>query len=310
MNATTNDAARLARRRALSPLLEREGFKPLSSTVDVEFGVRSCAGPGRTENEDHYLIWRFARSQQTLATSLARIEVPEQFDEAGYAMLVADGLGGAGTGGVAGRIVLSTLVHLALHFGRWNVRVDDRTSMEIIKRIEWCYERADEIVSRTARDVPALEGMATTLTAAYAAGDDLFLAHVGHSRAYLFRHGQLRLLTTPSSARLTQPIAPVEMGVPPSDADLSDMLADTIGGPLGAAQVQVTHERLLSGDSLLLCTDGLTNYVDDELIAEILAPRRRLDDKCQVLLDQALARGGTDNVTAVLAQFQIPAGSA
>jgi len=110
-------------------------------------------------------------------------------------MLVADGLGEGGSGSVASRVALSTVAHLALHYGKWNVRIEPSTATEIFERAEWFYSQADAAVRARARTSPLLKGMTTALTAAYSVGDDLFVAHVGHSRAYLFREGELTLLT-------------------------------------------------------------------------------------------------------------------
>jgi Serine/threonine protein phosphatase len=106
----------------------------VSSTVRVEYGACSDIRPKGAPNEDHYLVVRLGRSQETLATSLSEAETPMSFSEAGYAFVVADGLGGTGSGGVASRLAISTLVHLVVHYGRWNVRVDARTAFEILER--------------------------------------------------------------------------------------------------------------------------------------------------------------------------------
>ena len=94
----------------------------------VTIGARSHQGALRQRNEDHYLVVRVGRDQETLATSLSGSDVPPQFEEYGYAMLVADGLGEGGAGSVASRVALSTFAHLALHYGKWNVRVDPITA--------------------------------------------------------------------------------------------------------------------------------------------------------------------------------------
>ena len=99
-------------------------------------------------------------------------------------------------------MALSALAHLAIHFGQWSVRIDPTVASEIKERAEWYYHRADAAVSARARTHPALAGMATTVTAAYTAGEDLFVAHVGHSRAYLYRGGTLTQLTRDHTLRL------------------------------------------------------------------------------------------------------------
>ena len=295
-----------ARREALSPVLEVADFRPMSSLVRVEIAARSHRGAVRPSNEDHYLVVRIGRQQETLETSLARSEVPERFDESGYAMLVADGLGESGAGGSAGRVALSTLAHLAIHFGKWNLRVDARTAAEIKERAEWFYRRIDDAVIAKSRTNVVLTGMATTLTAAYSAGDDLFIAHVGHSRAYLFRDGQLTQLTRDHTMawHCSQTGRPAR--VARATQDLQHILTDTIGGLTEGPLVDVDHVRLVNGDNVLLCTNGLTDMVSDDRIAEALTQRRAAREQCELLVDLALQAGGKDNVTVTLAQYEIP----
>jgi protein phosphatase len=306
MGEASDSSDRVAWRRAMSPLLEDREFQPLSSRVRVEFAARSDTGKVRTSNEDHYLILRLGRTQETLATSLSEAESPHRFDEAGYAMLVADGLGGTGPGGVASRVAISALVHLALHYGHWNVRIDQKTAFDVIERLEWSYGQVADAVVRKSRTSPELAGMATTMTAAYSGGDDLFIAHVGHCRAYRFRQGEIRQLTRDQTLRRHLAAAQQPTPVARATADLRHILTDTIGGTLASPHVQLDHHKLLNGDCLLLCSDGLTAMVADDRIADLLSQRRALQETCDAIVDLALARGGVDNVTVLLAQYKIP----
>ena len=300
----SDDEYARARRQAMSPLLGAESFNPLSATVQVEFGASSRAGRTRDVNEDHYLIVHLERAQRTLLTSLRDSDVPEPFEEHGYAMMVADGLGQDGAGGIASRVALSTLAHLGLQFGRWNLRIDPQTAAEVVERVEQFYQRTSDAVNDESQRLPALTGMGTTLTAVFTAGDDLFYAHVGHSRLYLLRDGELLLLTrdqTLAQRLVDRPLAgPVEM----AGQDIGHILTDVIGGR-GRTQVDIEHLRLLDGDTLLLCTDGLTNVVDDERIAGIIAGSRRLQEQCEALVALA-GREGTDDITVLMATFRIP----
>jgi protein phosphatase len=307
MSAEEN-LTRVDQQRALSPLLDFPEFRPLSSRVRVEFGAASHCGKVRLVNEDHYLVVRLGRSQETLATTLADAEVPDRFDESAFAMIVADGLGGSGAGGVASRLAISKLVNLAMHYGRWNVRVDARTAFEIIERLEWCYGRVNEFVQLKSHVSPQLAGMATTLTGAYSAGDELFLAHVGHTRAYVFRDGELNQLTRDQTVENRLAAAKRPISVAYATDDPGTILTDTIGGHDGAPHVQLQQHRLHHGDCVLLCSDGLTSAVDEDRIAQVLTERRRLDDTCRTLIDLALENGGADNITAVVGQYDIPAG--
>lgn len=295
-----------SRRRALSPMLAITEFRPLTATVRVEFAARSHAGHSQTHQEDHYLIQALGRTQDTIHSSLIAADLPGHFEEHAYAMLVADGLGGKGAGAVASRVALSTLAHLALHFGRWNIRIDADTAASIVERAGWYYRRTHDVLREKGLERPETAGMATSLTAAYSAGDELFVAHVGHSRAYLFRQGDLMQLTRDQTvaSRLNESARP--LGVKAGSEDLRHILTETIGGPVVTPQIEIERYHLMHGDVLMLCTDGLTDRVAIEEIAEVLMLRRRLTEQAERLIDLALTHGGEDNVTVVLAQYDIP----
>ena len=298
--------ARTARRRALSPVLDTEGFQTLSSAVRVELGATSRRGSLRPHNDDHYLAIRLARSQAVITTSLASTDLPDNFHEQAYAFLVADGLGDRGVGSLASRTALSTFAHLALHFGQWNIRIDSFTAEQVKERAKRFYERINEAVRQRGQENSELRGMATTLTAAYSAGDDLFIAHVGHSRAYCFREGDLLPLTADHTIAGRNVNGSKPQAVPRSSQDLQHILTDTLGGGAGLPEILIEHFRLLDGDRLLLCTNGLTDVLDDEQIAETLSTRRRPQEDCTALADLAASRGGEDDVTVVLADYRIP----
>jgi protein phosphatase len=301
----TSDGARDAvRRRALSPLLDDHSLPALTSS-SVEIASQSDCGRERTINEDHFLVLHLSRSQLVMATSLARADVPSRFEEDAYCFAVADGLGTGGTGAVASRVAMSALAYMAIAFGRWNVRVDPQVAEEIMERAEFFYDRVHRAVLDRARVEPMLSQIATTLTAAYSAGQDLFVANVGNSRAYLFREGQLTQLTRDQTIAERMTERPRPAPVERATHDLQHILTDTIGGrdfPL----VEVEHFRLLNGDIVIVCTDGLTDVVPNDVIADVLALRRNSREQCHALIERALARGGRDNMTVIVAQYTIP----
>jgi protein phosphatase len=295
----------MIRRESMACLLALDEFRPGSSNVVVDIGAHSHQGAVRSSNDDHHLVVRVGRNQDTLLSSLPRGDLPSRFEEFAYCMLVADGLGDSGAGGVASRVALSAIAHMAIHFGRWNLRVDRHVAEEITARAEWFYRRASEAVAERARAHPALAGMATTMTAAYSAGSDLFVAHVGHSRAYLYREGSLSLLTRDHTVAWdVQRVAGITLSRPVDD--LSHILTETIGGSAEGPLVDVDHLSLLDGDTLLLCTNGLTDVVSEDRIAEVLTYRRAPAEQCRLLVDLALRARTPDNVTALVAQYEIP----
>lgn len=277
----------------------------LAPSVRVTVGARSHEGVVRLSNEDHYLVLRMGRNQETLSTSLSGNEVPALFEENAYAMMVADGLGDDGSGSVASRVALSTIAYLALHSGEWNVRVNAMTAAQIMDRAEWFYRQADAAVHARAGSSPILTGMTTSLTAAYSAGADLFVAHVGHSRAYRFRDGHLTRLTRDHT--IEQQVADTNRpaAVDRHAQDMHHILTESIGAAAGAPAIEVDQFRLLDGDCVMLCTNGLTDMIDDARIAEILSQRRAPDEQCRMLIEMANRAGGRDNVTVVLAEYHI-----
>jgi protein phosphatase len=288
-------------------------FRPMSSLVQMEFGAVTDPGRRRTTSDDHFLIVRLGRYQETLASSLPEGTVPAQFDEQAYGMVVADGMGPDGPE-IASRLAIATLAQLVLHFGRWNVRVNERTAWEIVQRAERFYRRVGEEVTEASEQHPALAGMSTTLTAAFSAGDELFVAHVGHSRAYLYRNGLLTRLTRDQT--LAQRLAETGRTTPIELAahDLRHVLTDALGGHAGAPDIEIQNYLLVDGDVVLLCTNGLTDLVEDDTIAAVLragqaegaGDAQPVQAQCQTLVSMALERGGPDNITAVLARYHIP----
>lgn len=300
--ATPPNAA--GRRRILSPVLSVEQFQPLSALVKVEFGAHSRAGAGRDTNEDHFLILRLGRRQEVISSTLPAADLPERFDEHGYAIVVADGTGELGAGALASRVAISTLAHVAIHLGKWNLRVDARTAENIANQAELFYQRSAHAVERRGMSNPLLAGMKTTLTITFSAGDELFYAHVGDSHAYLFRNGELTRLTRYRSRDQSASDQPAAMSTT-DVTDLRHMLNDALGGGRGSPAVDVERVHLLDNDTILLCTDGLTAVLDEDMIAERLAHSRTLEDLCKELVDLAVSKGGGD-ATAVLAKYRIP----
>ena len=289
-----------------SPLSKNKEFEVLSSTVRVTFGGLSHTGKVRPINEDHFLITRLGRDQETLLTNLPEGDVAQHFRESGYGMVVADGMGGAARGEVASRLAISTLAHLGLQFGKWNLRINEEIAREVSERAERFYQRVGQAVIEQGRADPSLTGMGTTLTGAFSAGSDLFVCSVGDSRVYLFRRGRLLQLTQDQT--YSQMLADIGQ-IPQHEVSthhLRHILTDAIGVGSGRINVKVRHLSLLNDDTLLLCTDGLTEMVDEEEIAGVLMRGQSAQDACQTLVDLALEHGGEDNVTVLVAKYEIP----
>ena len=148
--------------------------------------------------------------------------------------------------------------------------------------------------------------MGSTLTAARSLGRDLLIAHVGDSRAYLFRAGGLHRLTKDHTfAQMLVDRGKLEACVIPSSG-VRHILTNALGGSNEHVDVDVDLLRLEDGDRLLLCSDGLTDLVDDDTIAQTLADAASSADVCAQLVQLALDRGGRDNVTVIVAAYTFP----
>jgi PPM family protein phosphatase len=291
----------------IMPLLAPHEFPPPSTTVQVTFGAQSRRGRSRLINEDHYLVLQLGRHQETLMTSLPDDAIAARFDEYGYAMVVADGMGGTGAGEAASHLAIATLVYLVRRFGKWNLRVDDAVAREIMARAERFYRHVDSSLMYQ-RHTGGVRADQTTLTAVFGAGRDLFFAHVGHSRAYLFRNGGLMRLTRDHTIGQQSKMAMAPLvDVTASARDLEHILTDAIGmsGALGPT-IDIERFELLDNDCVLVCTNGLTDLVDEEGIGGILGSEQSPDHQCRSLVDLAMAAGGDDDVTVLVARYRLP----
>jgi protein phosphatase len=275
-----------------------------SARVDVDVWGLSDIGLVREQNEDHFLVARYGRFLDALCTNLPEGDVDYRFSEIGYGMVVADGLGGHAAGAQASRTAINTLVNLALETSDWVMRLDSDSDIErVMRRASERFEKTARAMTKEASERPELEGFATTMTLALSLGRDLIVAHVGDSRAYLFRHDRLHQLTT-DHTRIQELI---DAGlIDPEDRRFNPLLrglTKLLGDSVESSRPSVRHLRLARGDCLLLCTDGLTNMVPDDAIAGRLRQEEPSELTCQRLIQSSLAAGGRDNVTVVLARY-------
>jgi protein phosphatase len=278
----------------------------VSAKVRADIAALSDLGKVRTNNEDHYLVVRFERAMESLLTNLPPGRVPSRFAEMGYGMMVADGMGGASAGEVASEMAISTLINLVLHTPDWMMRVGDLEAKQVMQRITDRFEVVDAVLRDQADIDPSRAGMGTTMTLALSIGRDLFLAHMGDSRAYVLRSGVLHQLTRDHT--LVQGL--VELGVIQPEAvgthRMKHVLTRVLGTKSGHLGAEVQRVLLSDEDQLLICTDGLTDMVSAATITAGLRDSASSEAACRFLVDKALEGGGRDNVTVVVARYRIP----
>ncbi len=228
-------------------------------------------------------------------TGLRRDHNEDRYFADGHLFIVADGMGGHRAGEVASeRSIKVATEYLERAAGQG---VPEAILAEAIMR-------ANEVIYEEAKSDVRLAGMGTTFTAALLAGRSAVIGHVGDSRAYLWRRGQLTQLTEDHSlvAELVR-----EGRITPEQA-FTHPQRNIITKALGVEQVvdvEVATYNLEAGDLLLLCSDGLTTMLRDAEIAAHLARTRDLDELSDLLIAEANARGGVDNITVVLIDPEI-----
>lgn len=268
------------------------GPDPARPRLGVDVDARTHPGKVRPTNEDHFHVVQFGRYLRTVASSLPAGEAREDAGEPGYGFLVADGIGGRAGGEVASRVAIALLVECVLQTPDWILGREDEELAKVMVRFARRFRTVNVALRAMGEDEPELRGMGTTLSMAASLGDDLVVAHVGDSAVFRWRGGRLDRLTRDHTAGGTRP---------------RGVLTRAIGVTAPGGDPDLSHHKLADGDRLLLCTDGLTDMVDEGTIARELG-RGPSAAACRSLVDLALERGGRDNVTAVVATYRLPPG--
>jgi PPM family protein phosphatase len=221
---------------------------------------------------------------------LVRTNNEDSAHAGGRLLAVADGVGGMPAGELASDIVIRALTPLADS----QVRGDD-----LLRALRSAVDEANRQIREAGEADPATDGMGTTITALVLAGEELALLHVGDSRAYLLRDGQLRQLTKDDT--FVQSL--VDQGVLTPEEARNHPQRSLITRAVQGQHVAPTTRMLpvQAGDRYLLCSDGLSDVVAAEAIGQTLQSYADLRHCVEQLVKLALQAGAPDNVTAVLA---------
>ena len=256
---------------------------------------KSDLGRSREHNEDTFLVADLSTGNASLQPEVRQHEIGPR----GSLFMVADGMGGAAAGELASAMAADLIYrHLATAWARDS----DATAERFAFRMKEAVELANEQIYGYAREHPEVRGMGTTVTAAGVFGEDLYVAQIGDSRGYLVRSGEAIQLTKDQS--LMQRL--VDAGeLTEEEAEQSErrnIILQALG-PDPRVRVDLTHQVLRRGDTLILCSDGLSGSVKREEFAQVAAEQKDLPSLCSRLIDLANERGGPDNITVVAARF-------
>lgn len=270
--------------------------KPLPAEIDV-CGL-THRGRVRSENADHFLVASFHRAMQVHTSSIPHSAFSAlSADSRGYVFLVADGVGAFAQAANGSARAIRSVAQYLVDMSEVSVPTDAEREELIVSRIRDAFVEAHETL--LVLDEEGIPGSAvTTCTMVAAIWPRVFVVHVGDSRAYRLRDGELTQLTTDQ----TMAQAMIDSGEwTRATADASP-LKHVLVSALGSARVdpQVRVLPLERRDVMLLCTDGLTKHVSDDEIREHLLKPLPSEAICQSLIDLTLSRGGEDNVTVVM----------
>lgn len=281
---------------------------PPSGHMDVHGATH--VGRRRPDNEDQFLIADLKKSLRVYQTSLGLDHQTRLFGGSqGKLLVVADGMGGHQAGSRASTIAVDSVATHVLNTMRWLFRLDEGGEDDFEGELKTALEHCQAMINSESEAIPQRKGMGTTLTMAYVIWPRMFVVHAGDSRCYLSRNSNLEQITrdhTVSQLYREKMETPAK-GQAPQDPDLQgfgNMLWNVLGGETDDLLPEVYRARLELGDTLLLCSDGLTKHLSDQQIQQQLDHDDPAEQICQRLIDEANERGGSDNITVVVARFR------
>jgi protein phosphatase len=272
------------------------GRKPLDNDLDL-FGV-THRGKVRAENQDHFLLCTVHPHVVIHGTSLPAPEtLPLRGERLATLLMVADGVGGGAHGREASQLALETITGYVSSTLRCYHAAGAAEDDEFLAALRAAALEAHAAVRALAGGRTNIGVMATTLTLAIAVWPRMYVMQVGDSRCYLHKQGVLQQVTRDQTVAQGM----VDLGALSAEqaaaSPFSSVLSSALGGPEAAPEV--TRLDLGQGIVVLLCSDGLTKHVSNSEIGARIETMESSEQLCRELLDLALERGGTDNITVL-----------
>jgi serine/threonine protein phosphatase PrpC len=219
------------------------------------------------------------------------------FDESALTAVLADGMGGYNAGEIASGMATA---FIKSELGRWLTEAGEGAkSREIRRAMEICVDNANRSIFNSANSNAHYAGMGTTLVVGVFREDKLILGHIGDSRCYRLRGDQFEQITKDHSLLQEQ----VDAGLITEEQAATSSLKNLVTRALGVDEsvlLEVNEHLVQVGDLYLMCSDGLSDMVDDEAIAKIASLETPLDQRATQLIDLANECGGRDNISVLL----------
>ena len=278
---------------------------------DDELDLYGLTHPGRvrSENQDHFLLCTVHPQVVVHGTSLPNADAMSlRGQRLATIMLVADGVGGSAAGSMASRLATEAVTHYVASSLRSYHAAGSSGDTELMEALRAAAIEAHEAVRAEASTRADARDMATTLSLGIVIWPWMYVVQVGDSRVYFFRDDVLRQVTKDQT--LAQEL--VDQGVLSRERATASPLAHVLSSAIGAKEAVPEITRVdvgKRGSVILVCTDGLTKHVSDDEIAQQLRTMQSSEQVAQALLQLALERGGTDNVTLVVGRALVRPGS-
>ncbi len=280
-----------------------------SSTNDEDLSVSSAfgitdVGRKRQTNQDQFLIAQLNKSMLVKSTSLQLHRHSRLFgNEQGQLLLVADGMGGHAAGEKASSLAVDYLIRRLLNSVHWFLQIEHDCEDDFVDALKELLQDAHARILKEAAKHHEHHGMGTTLTMAHLVWPRMYVVHAGDSRCYLVRNGEAEQLTTDHT--LARQLVEAG-GLKPEDeakSRWSNVLWNVLGGNADAEIVaEVRTANLQEGDTIVLCSDGLHRYLDQEMIARVVAQETDPKSICKRMVELANEAGGEDNITVIVSK--------
>jgi PPM family protein phosphatase len=267
-----------------------------NGSVRVSVFGKTDLGRTREHNEDTFLVADLSTGKANLQPEVRNHVIGPR----GSLFMVADGMGGAAAGELASAMAAD---HIHRHMATAWAQDSSPTAERFAYRMKEAVELANTEIYGYARQHPEVRGMGTTVTAAGVFGSDLYLAQIGDSRAYLIR-GQEAIQLTKDQSLMQRLVDAGELTEDEAEQSERRNIILQALGPDPRVKVDLTYQSVRRGDTLVLCSDGLSGLVRREEFASLAQQHRDPQALCAALIDLANARGGPDNITVITARFE------
>lgn len=222
------------------------------------------------------------------------------FDEPTLTAVLADGMGGYNAGEIASGMATA---FIKSELSRWLIEAGDGAKAREVRRaMEICVDNANRSIFNSANSNAHYAGMGTTLVVGVFREDKLVLGHIGDSRCYRLRDGVLLQITKDHSLLQEQ----MDAGLITAEQAATSSIKNLVTRALGVDEsvlLEVNEHPVQANDLYLMCSDGLSDMIDDIAINRVVSTDMPLEQKARQLIDLANANGGRDNISVLLVEL-------